>query len=94
MTVRLKTSATYKDICRTIKEACETTMKGIMAYTDEEIVSSDLTGNPHTCIFDEKAGIMIDDNFVKLLAWYDNEWGYSNKVLDLIQHIVKVDKAN
>ena len=62
-----------------------------MSYTNDEIVSSDLKGDYHTCIFDEKAGIMLDDNFVKLLAWYDNEWGYSNKVVDLIAYMAKVD---
>ena len=62
-----------------------------MSYTRDAIVSTDLIGDPHTCIFDETAGIMLDDNFVKLLAWYDNEWGYSTKVVDLISHMYAVD---
>ena len=91
LTVRLKTKTTYEDICKVIRAACEGEMRGIMSYTNDEIVSSDLKGDYHTCIFDEKAGIMLDDNFVKLLAWYDNEWGYSNKVVDLIAYMAKVD---
>ena len=66
-------------------------LKGILGYTDEAVVSSDFLGDPHTSIFDEKAGIMLNDHFVKLVSWYDNEWGYSNKVLDLIKHMYKVD---
>ena len=68
-------------------------MKGIIEYNNDELVSSDLRGNYNTCIFDEKAGIMLDDSFVKLIAWYDNEWGYSNKVIDLVQHVAKTDAA-
>ena len=66
-------------------------MKGIVSYINDEVVSSDLLGDYHTCIFDETAGIILDDNFVKLIAWYDNEWGYSNKVVDLIAHMYEVD---
>jgi len=91
LTARLKTPATYEDICAKVKEASETYMKGIVSYIDEEVVSSDLLGDSHTCIFDETAGIILDDNFVKLIAWYDNEWGYSNKVVDLIAHMYEVD---
>ena len=91
LTARLKTPATYKEICDKIKEASETYMKGIVSYIDDEVVSSDLLGDSHTCIFDETAGIILDDNFVKLIAWYDNEWGYSNKVVDLIAHMYEVD---
>ena len=68
-------------------------MKGIMAYTEDAVVSSDFIGDPHTCIYDSKAGIMLTDTFVKLVAWYDNEWGYSNKTVDLIAYMFKVDNA-
>ncbi len=91
LTARLKKPATYKEICEKIKEASETYMKGIVSYIDDEVVSSDLLGDSHTCIFDETAGIILDDNFVKLIAWYDNEWGYSNKVVDLIAYMYEVD---
>ena len=91
LTARLKTPATYEEICAKIKEASETYMKGIVSYINDEVVSSDLLGDSHTCIFDETAGIILDDNFVKLIAWYDNEWGYSNKVVDLIAHMYEVD---
>ena len=91
LTSRLKTPATYEEICAKIKEASETYMKGIVSYINDEVVSSDLLGDSHTCIFDETSGIILDDNFVKLIAWYDNEWGYSNKVVDLIAHMYEVD---
>lgn len=91
LTARLKTPATYEQICAKVKEASETYMKGIVSYIKDEVVSSDLLGDSHTCIFDETAGIILDDNFVKLIAWYDNEWGYSNKVVDLIAHMYSVD---
>lgn len=66
---------------------------GILAYSEDELVSSDLNGNPHSSIFDAKAGISLNDNFVKLVSWYDNEWGYSRRVLDLIVHVSKVDAS-
>ncbi|MCH3972656.1 MAG: type I glyceraldehyde-3-phosphate dehydrogenase [Oscillospiraceae bacterium] len=91
LTCSLKTPTTYEDICKAVKEASEGAMKGILAYTEDPIVSSDILGDPHTSIFDAKAGIMLNDHFVKLIAWYDNEWGYSNKVLMLIQHMSEVD---
>ncbi len=91
LTCSLATPTTYDAICKAVKEASETTMKGILDYTEDAIVSSDILGDPHTSIFDAKAGIMLNDHFVKLIAWYDNEWGYSNKVLDLIAHMHKVD---
>ncbi|MGN1231386.1 MAG: type I glyceraldehyde-3-phosphate dehydrogenase, partial [Anaerotignum sp.] len=91
LTARLKTPATYDQICEKVKEASETYMKGIVSYIDDEVVSSDMLGDSHTCIFDATAGIILDDNFVKLIAWYDNEWGYSNKVVDLIAHMYEVD---
>ncbi|MDR2933531.1 MAG: type I glyceraldehyde-3-phosphate dehydrogenase [Oscillospiraceae bacterium] len=91
LTVRLEKSTTYEEICAKIKEASEGSMKGILGYTDEDVVSSDFTGDPRTSIFDAKAGIMLNPNFVKLVSWYDNEWGYSNKCLDLISHMYTVD---
>ena len=92
LTCNLRTKTTYDEIVAEIKRACDNELKGIMSYTDEMVVSSDFIGDPHTCIFDIKAGIMLTDTFVKLVAWYDNEWGYSNKVVDLIAHMHKVDK--
>ncbi|MFV0496842.1 MAG: type I glyceraldehyde-3-phosphate dehydrogenase [Candidatus Fimivivens sp.] len=91
LTARLEKPATYDAICAAVKKASETTMKGVMAYYDEQVVSLDFLGDTHTCNFDASSGIMIDDDFVKLLAWYDNEWGYSNKVLMLIAHMATVD---
>ena len=89
LTVTLNKPTTYEEIKKVIKECSENELKGILAYTEEEAVSSDFIGNEHTCIFDSKAGIMLNDHFVKLIAWYDNEWGYSNKVLDLMIHMSK-----
>lgn len=89
LTVRLKKSATYDEVCRVVKEAAEGPLKGIVAYADDEVVSSDFIGDTHTCIFDADAGIALNGNFMKLIAWYDNEMGYSNKILDLISYIGK-----
>ena len=91
LTCTLKKPATYDEIVEAVKKACETNMKGIMDCTDEALVSSDFIHNPHTSIFDVKAGIALSDKFVKLVSWYDNEWGYSNKVVDLITHMHEVD---
>lgn len=91
LTCRLEKSASYEEIVEAIKKACDTDMKGIMSWTDDAVVSSDFIHDSHTSIFDVKAGIALNDNFVKLVAWYDNEWGYSNKVLDLISHMATVD---
>ena len=93
LTVRLEKAASYEDICAAVKAASEGDMKGILGYTDEDVVSTDFTTDPRTSIFDSKAGIMLNDNFVKLVSWYDNEWGYSNKCLDLIKHMNSVDNA-
>ncbi len=90
LTVNLKKSASYEEICATLKKASENEFKGILGYTNEEVVSSDFIGCALTSIFDEKAGIALTDNFVKLVSWYDNEWGYSNKVLNLIEHMDSV----
>jgi glyceraldehyde 3-phosphate dehydrogenase len=91
LTVSLATPTTYEAICAAVKEASENEMKGILGYTEEAVVSSDFLGDPRTSIFDKDAGIMLNDHFVKLVSWYDNEWGYSNKVLDLIKHMNIVD---
>ena len=93
LTGNLEKPATYAEICAEMKKASEGELKGILGYTDEMVVSSDFLGDPHTSIFDEKAGIALTDTFVKVVSWYDNEWGYSNKVLELIQHMSKVDNA-
>ena len=77
LTAHLKVKTTYADICYAIRHASETYMKGIIGYTADQVVSTDLIGNSCPCIFDETAGIMLDNDFVKLIAWYDNEWGYS-----------------
>ncbi|MVB11273.1 Glyceraldehyde-3-phosphate dehydrogenase A [Caprobacter fermentans] len=91
LTVNLAKPTTYEAICDAMKEASEGGMKGILGYTEDMVVSSDFLGDPRTSIFDAKAGIMLNDHFVKLVSWYDNEWGYSNKVLELIKHMFKVD---
>lgn len=91
LTCRLEKNATYEEIVGAIKKACDTDLKGIMSWTDEDVVSSDFITDPHTSIFDVKAGIALNDNFVKLVSWYDNEWGYSNKIVDLITHMYSVD---
>ena len=87
VTFRLAKEASYDEIKAAIKEASEGEMKGILGYTEEEVVSSDFLGDARTSIFDAKAGIALNKNFVKLVSWYDNEWGYSNKVLELIVHM-------
>ncbi|KAL7268823.1 hypothetical protein RUND412_008534 [Rhizina undulata] len=92
LTVRLNKSATYDQIKTAMKNVSEGKLKGILAYSEDELVSSDLNGNPNSSIFDAKAGIALNDHFVKVIAWYDNEWGYSRRVLDLISYIAKVDK--
>ena len=91
LTVNLAKPAKYDEICAAMKEASEGELKGILGYTDEDVVSSDFYTDPRTSIFDAKAGIMLNDHFVKLVSWYDNEWGYSNKLLDLIKHMNTVD---
>ncbi|WP_343252764.1 type I glyceraldehyde-3-phosphate dehydrogenase [Ligaoa zhengdingensis] len=90
LTVNLAKSATYDEICAAVKEASEGELKGILGYTEDSVVSSDFIHDEHTSIFDAKAGIALTDKFVKLVSWYDNEWGYSNKVLMLIQHMDSV----
>ena len=87
LTVELAKEATYEEICAAMKEASEGELKGVLGYTDEAVVSTDFRGCPLTSIFDVKAGIQLDKTFVKLCAWYDNEWGYSNKVLEMAKVI-------
>ncbi len=90
LTCRLEKGATMDEICAAVKAAVDGPMAGVMEYVDEEVVSSDFRTDPHTSIFDAKAGISLNPNFVKLVAWYDNEWGFSNKMLDLTAHIDSV----
>ena len=91
LTVNLAKPAKYDEICAAMKKASEGELAGILGYTDEDVVSSDFISDPHTSIFDAKAGIALTDTFVKVVSWYDNEWGYSNKVVDLIAHMYSVD---
>ncbi|HPT79494.1 MAG TPA: type I glyceraldehyde-3-phosphate dehydrogenase [Candidatus Atribacteria bacterium] len=91
LTCRLEKPATYDEIKAVVKKASENELKGILGYTEDAVVSTDFIGDPRTSIFDAEAGISLNDHFVKLVAWYDNEWGYSNKVVDLIVHMAKVD---
>lgn len=91
LTVNLAKPATYEEICKAMKDASEGELKGILGYTDEAVVSTDFLGDPRTSIFDAKAGIALTDTFVKVVAWYDNEMGYSNKILELIRHMAAVD---
>ena len=91
LTVKLAKPTTYDDIKKAVKDACATNMKGVMTYTEDAVVSTDFIGNMYTSIFDADAGIMLNPSFVKLISWYDNEWGYSCKVCDLIAHAAKVD---
>jgi len=94
LTCRIERGASYDQIKATIKKAADGDLKGILAYTEDDVVSSDLKGNNHSAIFDAKAGISLNDNFVKLVAWYDNEWGYSRRVVDLVNYISKVDTGS
>ena len=91
LTVNLAKPAKYDEICAAMKEASEGELAGVLGYTDEDVVSSDFISDPHTSIFDAKAGIALTDTFVKVVSWYDNEWGYSNKVVDLITYMYGVD---
>lgn len=89
LTCVLEKPASYDDIKKAMKEASQGKLKGILAYSEDELVSSDLNGDNHSSIFDAKAGISLNDHFVKLVSWYDNEWGYSRRVLDLLAYIAK-----
>jgi glyceraldehyde 3-phosphate dehydrogenase len=93
LTVSLEREASYEEICKEVKRASEQELDGILGYTQEDVVSSDFVGDKRTCIFDVKAGIMLNKKFVKLIAWYDNECGYSNKLLDLVKHMSWCDRS-
>ncbi|MBQ3103514.1 MAG: type I glyceraldehyde-3-phosphate dehydrogenase, partial [Oscillospiraceae bacterium] len=93
LTCNLKKPATYAEICEAMKKASEGELKGVLGYTDEAVVSSDFLGDANTSIFDATAGMALTDTFVKVVSWYDNEWGYSNKILELIKHMYSVDHA-
>ena len=89
LTVELNKSATYEEICAAVKAAADGPMKGVLAYTTDKVVSTDFIGETCTSVFDAEAGIALDETFVKLVSWYDNEWGYSNKVLEMARVIAK-----
>jgi glyceraldehyde 3-phosphate dehydrogenase len=91
LVVRLEKECTYDDIKRTIKDASEGELKGILEYTDEQVVSTDFVGHPASSIFDAQAGIQLNKKFVKLISWYDNEWGYSKRVVDLLVYVAERD---
>ncbi|MBQ5771339.1 MAG: type I glyceraldehyde-3-phosphate dehydrogenase, partial [Clostridia bacterium] len=93
LTVNLAKPATYEEICAAMKAASEGELKGILGYTEDMVVSSDFIHDARTSIFDAKAGIALTDKFVKVVSWYDNEWGYSNKVVELIKYMASVDHA-
>merc|ERR1712207_59592 len=93
LTCELEKETSYEEICAEIKRRSEGDMKGFLGYCDEPLVSTDFETSPISSTFDAKAGIMLDPTFVKVVAWYDNEWGYSCRVVDLIKHMAKVDKA-
>lgn len=91
LNILLKKSASYEDICRAVKNASDTYLHGVIEYVDDEVVSSDFVGDAHTSIFDAREGIELNDKFFKLIAYYDNEYGYSSKTLELIKHMYEVD---
>lgn len=87
LTVQLNTPATYKEICTEVKQQSEGPLRGILGYTEDKVVATDFRGETCTCVFDADAGIALDPTFIKLIAWYDNEWGYSNKCLEIAKVI-------
>lgn len=89
LTVRLKKAASYEEIAQAIKKASEGPLKGVLGYTEDAVVSTDFLGSSYSSIFDEKAGILLSPTFVKLISWYDNEYGYSTRVVDLLEHVAK-----
>ncbi|MPN54508.1 Glyceraldehyde-3-phosphate dehydrogenase A [bioreactor metagenome] len=93
LTCRLEKSTTYDQICDAFRHAAEWEMKGILGCTDEAVVSSDFNHDPRASIVDIQAGIMLNDHFVKIISWYDNEWGYSNNMLRMIAHMAETDMA-
>lgn len=90
LTVLLERQATYDEICAAVKQSCDEEMKGILAYTEDAVVSTDFIGDHYSGVFDAKAGMALDGNFMKFVTWYDNEYGYSCRILDLIKHVAKV----
>lgn len=92
LTVNLKTAATYEEICSAMKDASQGALKGVLGYTEDQVVSNDFVGEICTSVFDAKAGIALTDTFVKVVSWYDNEIGYSNKVLDLAAYVINYNK--
>lgn len=93
LTLRTEQATSYEAICAAMKEAADTNLRGILAYTDEPVVSTDFKGNPHSSIFDAGAGIALNDHFFKLVSWYDNEWGYSNRMIDLMLAMAAKEQA-
>lgn len=93
LTCRLEKPASYADVCAAMKAASEGELKGVLGYTEDAVVSNDFVGETKTSVFDADAGISLNDNFVKVVSWYDNEMGYSTKVVELVQHMYKVDHA-
>jgi glyceraldehyde 3-phosphate dehydrogenase len=91
LTIRLEKPASYEQICEAMKRHSETTLKGILGYTDEAVVSQDFISDPRTSIFDASAGISLNEHFVKVVAWYDNEYGYSSKLVDLATYAMKLN---
>jgi glyceraldehyde 3-phosphate dehydrogenase len=91
LTFKTEKATSYKEICAAMKEASETTLKGVLGYTEDEVVSTDFQGDLHSSIFDAGAGIELNSNFFKIVSWYDNEWGYSNRVIDLMTTMAKKD---
>ncbi|HZP13746.1 MAG TPA: type I glyceraldehyde-3-phosphate dehydrogenase, partial [Nevskiaceae bacterium] len=89
LTAELEKPATYKEICAEMKAQSEGALKGILGYTEDKVVATDFRGDARTSIFDAEAGIQLDPTFVKLIAWYDNEWGYSNKCLEMVRIVAK-----
>jgi len=92
LTCKLIKPATYEEICKAVKEAADGPLKGILGYTEDEVVSTDFLGDTRSSIFDSKAGISLNPTFVKLISWYDNEWGYSHRVVDLLEYVGKTGK--
>ena len=86
ITIQVKKETSYEEICKAMKKASEGELKGILGYTEDAVVSSDFLGDARTSIFDANAGVYLTDTFVKVISWYDNEWGYSNKLLDMIAY--------
>jgi glyceraldehyde 3-phosphate dehydrogenase len=93
LTFKTEKATSYAEICEAMKAASEGAMKGVLGYTDEDVVSCDFTTDPHSSIFDAKAGMELNSNFFKVVSWYDNEWGYSNRMLDLMKEMAAKEEA-